>query len=369
MFKSSVPLLFRFTAAALAAALFPAALCYGQAKQKTSEAPKIAVWDFSLAGIGVNEGRAVTNRLRSELVNSRKFRVMTRDQIETLLGEQALGETLIDAKEAIRAGKLKGVRFVVAGTLIALRGAFQITAEMIDGETAEIIESITPRTYRGDFLDFLDEEVPALAQRLMGAASGEEIAAAPTPPPPPPPPPMVERPMMQMFPPSRPRPRPPPPRPSSGSGPSLGLSTYIGGGTFAGAGYGTSGVLMGFDYQIPLGDALSLNLLWLLGLESFSGDPGIGSTDSGFASHQVFALQTRVWLGPLFVGGHGGYYTESLSGAFQTYGSSGLGFGGVVGIEFGGISLHGQLDYAFMTSDDGSSDTLLGLTGFLGFRF
>ena len=65
------------------------------------EKAKIAVWDFTLEGMQPGDGRAVTNRLRSELVNSGKYRVMTRDQIKTLLGEQALGQTLIDAKEAI----------------------------------------------------------------------------------------------------------------------------------------------------------------------------------------------------------------------------------------------------------------------------
>ena len=140
---------------------------------------QIAVWDFSLEGMQRGDGRAVTNRLRSELVNSGKFQVMSRDQIKTLLGEQALGQTLVDAKEAIKAGKLKGVKFVVTGTIVSVRGAFQITAEMIDGESAEIIKSITPGTYRGKFLDFLDNEIPRLSAQLIGERPSSSVVSKP----------------------------------------------------------------------------------------------------------------------------------------------------------------------------------------------
>ena len=151
---------------------------------------KIAVWDFSLEGMQKGDGRAVTNRLRSELVNSGRYQIMSRDQIKTLLGEQALGQTLVDAKEAIKAGKLKGVKFVVTGTIVSVRGAFQITAEMIDGESAEIIKSITPPTYRGQFLDFLDNEIPRLAAQLAGGKAIPPVAS--TPPPQPQPEPVLQ---------------------------------------------------------------------------------------------------------------------------------------------------------------------------------
>ncbi len=96
--------------------------------------PNIAVWDFSLQGIGENEGRAIINRLRSELVNTFLFTVMSRDQIIKLLGEMELGQTLGDPNEAIQGGKLKGVKYVVTGSLVAVMDAIQITVEMIDGE-------------------------------------------------------------------------------------------------------------------------------------------------------------------------------------------------------------------------------------------
>lgn len=154
--------------------LMPTVTIFAQSSSSKSTKANIAVWDFSLQGIGENEGRAVTNKLRSELVNTGLFRIMSRDQVKKLLGEIALGQTLGDPKEAIKAGKLKGVEFVVTGTLVSLMGAVQITAEMIDGETGEIIRSITPRPYRGGFLDFMDNDLPFIAKQLAGIA--EEIA-------------------------------------------------------------------------------------------------------------------------------------------------------------------------------------------------
>lgn len=170
--------------------LFLPAFSAGAQEKPEEETPQIAVWDFNLTEMNKTDGQAIANSLRSALVNTRVFRVMTRDQIDTLLGEQALGQTLVDAKEAIKAGKLKGVKYVVTGSLIAIRGAFQATFEMIDGASGEIIHSITPRTFRGDFLDFLDIEVPKIADQLAGVEKGAAtLVVAPKPerslPPPP----------------------------------------------------------------------------------------------------------------------------------------------------------------------------------------
>lgn len=137
----------------------------------------VAVWDFTLEGTSPTEGTAIANRLRSELVNSGVFRVMSRDQLRKLLGELEIGQALGDAQEAIRAGRLKGVRYVVTGTVVTLRNAVQVTAEMIDGETAEILTSITPRPFQGNLIDYLDIEVPYLAQRLAGVEQGRAEAA------------------------------------------------------------------------------------------------------------------------------------------------------------------------------------------------
>lgn len=155
----------------LAAAVSSPAYSQQKADPSATGTVAVAVWDFSRQGISETQGTAFTNRLRSELVNRGHFRVVTRDQVRTLLGEMELTQLLGDPRDAIQSGKLKGVRFVIAGTLVALPGATQITAELIDGTTGEILRSITPSPFRGDYVAFLDTQVPYIADQLAGIAA------------------------------------------------------------------------------------------------------------------------------------------------------------------------------------------------------
>ena len=153
----------------------PLAVIAQQAAGEEKSPPKklrIAVIGFRLTGMSEAEGELVANKPRSELVRSAQFDVMTRDQIEALIDEQALGQTLVEAAEAARAGKMKGVEYVVTGSLVGTRGAYQATFEMINAETGKILRSITPRVYRGDLFDFLDDQVPIIADQLVPGIEG-----------------------------------------------------------------------------------------------------------------------------------------------------------------------------------------------------
>ena len=155
--------------------LAPLAGIAQQAASDEKSPPKklrIAVIGFRLTGMSEAEGKLVANKLRSELVRSAQYAVMTRDQIEALIDEQALGQTLIEAAEAAKAGKMKGVEYIVTGSLVGARGAYQTTFEMINAETGKILRSITPRVYRGDLFDFLDEQIPLIADQLVPGIEG-----------------------------------------------------------------------------------------------------------------------------------------------------------------------------------------------------
>ena len=153
----------------------PLAVIAQQAAGEEKSPPKklrIAVIGFRLTGMSEADGELVANKLRSELVRSVQYDVMTRDQIEALIEEQALGQTLLEAAEAAKAGKMKGVEYIVTGSLVGARGAYQTTFEMINAETGKILRSITPPVYRGDLLDFLDKQVPIIADRLVPGVEG-----------------------------------------------------------------------------------------------------------------------------------------------------------------------------------------------------
>ncbi len=143
--------------------------------------PRIAVLEFERIEVGEAEGAAVTNQLRSELVNLRVFTVLERSQTEAVLEELAFQQVgVTDPGRAARIGRLLNVQYIVTGRLTALADAYQVHAQMIRVETAEI-ERSESIVYRGDIVALLSERMPALARRLAGVEGtqpGERGVAA-----------------------------------------------------------------------------------------------------------------------------------------------------------------------------------------------
>lgn len=130
--------------------------------------PRIAVLEFERIEVGEAEGAAVTNQLRSELVNLRVFTVLDRGQTEAVLQELAFQQAgVTDPGRAARIGKLLNVQYIVTGRLTALADAYQVHAQMIRVETAEI-ERSESIVYRGEIVGLLSERMPILARRLAG---------------------------------------------------------------------------------------------------------------------------------------------------------------------------------------------------------
>jgi hypothetical protein len=131
--------------------------------------------------------------------------------------------------------------------------------------------------------------------------------------------------------------------------------------------YSSSGVSIGIDYQVALGDSLTLNPFLMSSSESTSGDLNSGVT----AGHGILGLGVRYWPGDFFLGAQIGNYSEVLSG--DTGGSlsaSGGGFGLSAGWESptGGLFVVGQYDSFSLSYSDADIDE----TGFrlqIGYRW
>lgn len=136
-------------------------------------------------------------------------------------------------------------------------------------------------------------------------------------------------------------------------------STTVTGGFFNGLSYSYSGagLSLGIDYQFALGNNFSLNPFLMTSGETIS---GLGSNIVG--GHAILGLQARLWLSEaMFVGGHIGSYSETLSNPnmnLQTS-ASGPGAGLVVGWEnpYTGVYVMGQVDSA--TLNYAGTDTKL----------
>jgi len=156
--------------------------CDAPAKPK----PRVAVLGFQLIDVSEVHAKFLENKVRNLLVNSELFQVMTRSQLESLLEEQALGQTLLQASKAAKAGKLTGVEFVVTGEILFAGGAFQTTLEMINAETGQIVSSKTSDIFEGKYTDFIDQQVPSLTAQLLKIEepkpSPKAVAGPPLPP-------------------------------------------------------------------------------------------------------------------------------------------------------------------------------------------
>jgi curli biogenesis system outer membrane secretion channel CsgG len=65
-------------------------------------------------------GRELQDMLASELVSTNAFQVLERKEIDAVLGEQELGESgRVDKSTRAKIGKIKGARYLVAGTVSA----------------------------------------------------------------------------------------------------------------------------------------------------------------------------------------------------------------------------------------------------------
>ena len=112
-------------------------------------------------------GHELQDMLASELANTKAFQVLERKEINAVLGEQDLGASgRIDPKTRAKMGKIKGAKYLVAGTVSAFEhntsgggggisiGGFSIGGKkdkaymavdlkVIDTETGEIVDNRT----------------------------------------------------------------------------------------------------------------------------------------------------------------------------------------------------------------------------------
>lgn len=111
--------------------------------------------------------RGLAGMLISELAQNPGARVVERENVQSLIGEQDLGKDgRLDAATAAKVGKLVGARYMVMGSFVDLYGHFRVDARLVDVETSEIIKVV-----RGDPKYEKREEMfkllQSVAERLM----------------------------------------------------------------------------------------------------------------------------------------------------------------------------------------------------------
>lgn len=116
----------------------------------------------------------VTEKLNAILLNSKWFRLVTRDDMAKLMAEHSiqLSDVCDSTERAVEFGKILSAEKIVIGTVGKLGGTFQVVLKQVDVTTGEI-ERVGQAEARGG-MDVLFSLVQEAAANLLGAEAGEK---------------------------------------------------------------------------------------------------------------------------------------------------------------------------------------------------
>ena len=96
---------------------------------------RIAIIDFKEDGVSKQEARRTTELIRTEIINSGKFIVIEREQLDKILNEQGFQQTgCTDESCAVQIGKLLSANKILVGTVMIVSGTTVITGRIVDVE-------------------------------------------------------------------------------------------------------------------------------------------------------------------------------------------------------------------------------------------
>ena len=131
------------------------------------EKPKIAVMDLKGKNLSQDEADAVTDFLRTDLVNTKSFTVIERDRIKDVLKEQELSISGVtkESGEAAKVGELLNVKFIMVGTLSKLGEKYFLNIRVVDVETGKVTLAKRGSSKK---LEDLTEVSKSIAYQLAG---------------------------------------------------------------------------------------------------------------------------------------------------------------------------------------------------------
>jgi hypothetical protein len=142
-------------------ALFPS-LCLAQEK------PRIAIVQIKNENAEDLEVTVITHLLQNYFVNTNRYTVLERQDIDKLLHERSMKDFVSTDADAARFGKLLNVQSIVIGTLLRFKEQYLLEVRMISVETSSIEKSCTETCETND--DFA-----RIAKRIVEKISGESI--------------------------------------------------------------------------------------------------------------------------------------------------------------------------------------------------
>ena len=153
----------------------PISICLILVSVIYSEEP-IAIYGLRAIGIPENVSASLSEALEVHVVNSGKFRVMSRSDVNQVLKENAfqLSGACNTNECIVEVGQIIGVRKIITGSISKLGLSYNIVLKILDVETSEIIssKSISVKGDEGDLIkgtetcafDLLNQNNPEVSQ-------------------------------------------------------------------------------------------------------------------------------------------------------------------------------------------------------------
>lgn len=148
--------------------------CFTQIGGRT----KVAVMTLESSGIDQSALISLTDRFRSELINTGRFDVMERGKMDEILREQGFQQSgACNTNEClVQAGKMLGVARMIAGSVGRVGKIYTVSARVIDIEIGRVLISKT-EDCDCPVEKVLTESMRNLAQKVVGLTpgSGDDI--------------------------------------------------------------------------------------------------------------------------------------------------------------------------------------------------
>ncbi|MCL2211280.1 MAG: DUF1566 domain-containing protein [Treponema sp.] len=136
--------------------------------------PRLAVFEFS-TNIDNREikadAAAVRNMVESELSSTKKFRIMTRTEIDKLIANQRFQASSISSEENIEILKMEQISYIVTGTVNVMRGDYAITLSILSISSGQISHSDNIQIKSSE--NFYESVIILVKKFTTGISAGE----------------------------------------------------------------------------------------------------------------------------------------------------------------------------------------------------
>ena len=138
--------------------------------------PTVAILDFEGQGVDASEVKTLSERMRTEIGNTKAVRLIERKAVEKIMQEQGLQQSGCTSAEcAAEVGALLGVQSMISGSFGKLGNTFTVDAKMFSVETGQTTRSVS-KTYKGE-VDGLLPIIEIVAWELVGLQAPADILA------------------------------------------------------------------------------------------------------------------------------------------------------------------------------------------------